>query len=419
MRKRTAFIDLSPLRSNRAFARLWVGSSVSAVGGQLSSYAVLLQSWDLTHSPAAVGGTGLAIGVPRILSAFFGGALADCANRRRLVLVSGLGLIAGSFALTVQSAVHWSSIWLIYLISAVKAVLSSVSGPARATFIPSLLTADQVPAGVALNQVASQWSVFAGPTMAGWLTAWFGLTTCYALDTLSYIASLYGVFRLPTLTAVEKKRPGFTLMVDGVRHITGKPVLVGCLLADLCGMVLAYPNALLPELNEDRFGGDPATLAYLISTMALGGFLSSLISGWATRFDRTGLLMLLTVMVWGCALAAAGLLSSLWTVLALLLMAGAADTVTVLCKGIIVQLSSGREYLGRVNAAAQSIGVAGPALGNFRAGITGSVFGAEAAVVLGGVLSLCGGLCLLIGVPSVRRFSRTGASPAHQEDVAI
>ncbi|MBF6333234.1 MFS transporter [Nocardia transvalensis] len=414
MPTRRFFVDLGPLRGNPAFARLWFGTSVSAVGGQLSSYAVLLQSWDMTHSAAAVGGTGLAVGVPRIIFAFFGGALSDRADRRRLVLISGLGLIAGSLALTMQSAAHCNSIWLLYLLAAVKAVLSSVAGPARATFVPSLLRPDQVASGVALNQLASQWSVFAGPTLAGWLTVWFGLTVCYALDTASYVASLYGVYRLPPLASGAKKQPTFGLIVDGVRHIASTPVIVGCLLADLCAMVLAYPNALLPALNANHFGGGPATLAYLISAMALGGFLSSVLSGWVTRFDRTGLLMVLAVMVWGSALFAVGLVGPLWSALALLVVAGAADTVTVVCKGIVVQLSTGQDYLGRVNAASQSIGVAGPALGNFRAGLTGSAFGAETAIMLGGLLSVCSGLCLLVGIPSIRRFSKTRAEAIRQ-----
>ncbi|MGA9312947.1 MAG: MFS transporter [Pseudonocardiaceae bacterium] len=415
MHTKNALIDISSLRGNPAFARLWFGTTVSAMGGQLSSYAVLLQSWDMTHSAAAVGGTGLAIGVPRILFALFGGALSDNADRRRLVLFTGIGLIAGSLALTVQSAAQWNSIWLIYLISAAKAVLSSIAGPARATFIPSLLSTDKVAAGVALNQVSSQWSVFAGPMLAGWLTSWFGLTVCFALDTLSYLASLYGVYRLPALTAASKERPGFSTIADGVRYIVRKPVIVGCLLADLCAMVLAYPSALLPVVNSDHFGGDPTTLAYMISAMALGGFLSSLLSGWATRSDRPGLLLLVAVMMWGGALAMAGLSDDLWMVLALMLVAGAADTIAVLGKGIVIQLSTDNGYLGRVNAASQSIGVAGPALGNFRAGVVGSAVGAEAAIALGGVMSLCGAILVLVLIPSVRMFSRSQAENARAE----
>lgn len=407
---RTHFLDLRPLRSNPGFARLWFGTSVSAIGGQLSSYAVLLQTWTMTHSAAAVGGTGLAIGVPRILFALFGGALSDSADRRRIVLWTSIGLIAGSAMLTAQSAADWRNIWVIYALCAVKAILSAVAGPARATFVPSLLPPDQIAAGVVLNQVSSQWSVFVGPMLAGWITTWLGLTACFGLDSLSYLASLYGVFRLPVLTAPLKRRPGFAMVVDGLRHIAHRPVIIGCLLADLCAMVLAYPSALLPALSEDRFGGAPTALALLMSAMALGGLLASLLSGRITRSDRPGALLLVAVVVWGSALGVVGLAHSLWLVGAALLVAGASDTIAVLGRGIVVQLSTEDAYLGRVNAASQSIGVAGPALGNFRAGLAGSALGTETAIALGGVLAVAGAVSIAMCIPSVRRFSRATES---------
>jgi len=405
-------LDLSPLRGNRAYTRLWVGTSLSAVGGQLSSYAILLESWNITHSSAAVGGTGLAIGVPRLLFSLFGGTLSDRADRRRVVLLTTIGLLCGSLALTVQAAVHAHDVRLLYVIAAAKAVLSAIAGPARATFIPSLLDKATVPAGIALSQATSEWAVLAGPLLASWLTDWLGLTACFLLDSLSYLASLYGVSRLPALSAPVKARPGLAAVADGLRYIRSKPAILGCLLADLSAMVLAYPSALLPEFNSDHFGGSPQTLAYLLSAMALGGFASSILSGRASRSARPGRLVLGAAAVWGAALAAAGATHLLWVVLVLVAIAGAADTISVIGRGIVVQLTTEDEYRGRVNAASQAVGVAGPALGNFRAGLVGSFAGAGPAIAIGGLSVLAAVALIAKTLPTVRRFTTAEPVPA-------
>jgi MFS family permease len=398
-------LDISPLRSSPAFARLWLGTAVSGIGGQLSSYAILLQSWEITHSAFAVGGVGLSIGVPRILFALFGGALSDFTDRRRLVLLTTVGLIAGSTVLTAQSALHLNEIWVLYVVAATKAALSAIAGPARVTFTPSLLDAREVAAGLALNQVSSEWSVFAGPMLAGWLVGWSGFTICFLIDTLSYLASLYGVFRLPELRGAARKRPGWSAMPDGMRHIAAKPAVLGVLLADLSAIVLAYPSALLPVLNSTHFGGRADTLGYMLSAMALGGIVSSLFSGAVTGHRRPGLLVLGSAAVWGGALGLVGLTGSLWLMLGLLLMAGAADTISVTARGIVVQMSTEDEYRGRVTAVSQSIGVAGPALGNFRAGAVASLVGPEAAIVLGGLTSLACVAAIYRFIPGVRRYT--------------
>jgi predicted MFS family arabinose efflux permease len=170
-------------------------------------------------------------------------------------------------------------------------------------------------------------------------------------------------------------------------------------------MVLAYPSALLPQLNSDRFGGSPRMLAYMMSAMALGGFLTSLFSGHVTRSRKPGLIVLWAATAWGVAFVGMGFAKSGWTILALMLFAGAADTVSVISRGIVVQLSTEPDYLGRVNAVSQAIGVAGPALGNFRAGIAGTIVGPEVAITLGGAAAMLGVAVVSGFLPAVRKYS--------------
>ncbi len=86
--KRRLLIDLAPLRESPPFRRLLAGSTLSAVGGSMTSFAVMLQVYEITHSPFAVGAIGIARMVPMLTAGLLGGSIADAVDRRKLVLVT-------------------------------------------------------------------------------------------------------------------------------------------------------------------------------------------------------------------------------------------------------------------------------------------------------------------------------------------
>ena len=206
---KSLIVDISPLRESAAFRRLWVGSTLSSVGGALTWFAVPLQVFQVTRSPFAVGLIGLAQMVPTLLIGLLGGSLADAVDRRRLVLVISCCLAAVAAALTVQAYAGLGQVWLLYLLVAIQSGLMAISAPARQTFIPKLLAPGQLPAGLALNRLTFQLMLTAGPALAGLIAATphLGLGGCYLIDTVSFAASLYGVIRLPAMPP-QRGRPG-------------------------------------------------------------------------------------------------------------------------------------------------------------------------------------------------------------------
>src|SRR5215469_15822992 len=121
--------DISPLRDSPAFRRLWAGSTLSSIGGALTSFAVPLQVYDITRSPLAVGAIGLAEMVPTLVIGLLGGSLADSFDRRKLVLVTTVCMMLVSAALAVQAFAGLSLIWLLYALVAVQYSLSAINGP--------------------------------------------------------------------------------------------------------------------------------------------------------------------------------------------------------------------------------------------------------------------------------------------------
>jgi len=406
-----SLVDLRPLRSSPAFRRLWIGNTTAALSGQLALVAVLYQVWQLTHSAGWVGAIGLADAVPTALFGLLGGVLADAVDRRRLVIATTAGAVVPAGLLGVQAGLHLRSLATVLILVAVQTSCVALGFSARRTFIARLLPREQVPAGVALNQISFQLAMLAGPALAGLVLAGWGLTACYLLDAAAIAVSVYGVARLPRMPPIGSSAPvGPRALVDGWRFLIHRPVLRGSVATDLAATVLAMPIALFPVLNQQRFGGNPQTLGLFLSAIAVGGIAASLISGPVTRAPRPGAVMLAAAAGWGAALAGFGAVHTLAPTLGCLAVAGAADTISVISRGTVVQLATPDAYLARISSVENVVGVAGPGLGNARAGAVASLTSAPVAAVTGGLTCLVAVTALAAINPVLRRWR-------HQENV--
>ncbi|AHI02140.1 MFS transporter [Kutzneria viridogrisea] len=409
----TLFMDLRPLRESPAFRRLWLGSALSSTGGVMTTFAVSLQVFMLTGSSLAVGAVGLATALPGIVFGLLGGAIADAVDRRKLVLVTNSAMAVVSALLAVQAFAGLNQLWPLYTLVAVQSVLNTVNSPARSTFVPRLLSPERLPAGIVLSMFTFHLSVTVGPTLAGLVTAAWGLKLCYLLDAVSFAAALYGVFRLPPMPPEGgATRASLRSVGDGLRFIRRSKVLTGAFLSDMNAMVLGIPIAVFPAINAERFGGSAQTLGLLTAAVAAGGVLGTVLSGPVRRVSRHGLGMLVAGSVWGLALAGFGLAHDLWLALTLLGLAGAADVLSVVFRSTMVQVSTPDGYRGRISAAEYVVGGVCPQLGNFRAGAVGSLTSSGFSVVSGGLATVLGSALIGLALPAFTRY-RASREPAH------
>ncbi|EID54337.1 MFS transporter [Saccharomonospora xinjiangensis] len=400
------FLDARPLRGSAAFRRLLVSSSFSTIGHQLAVVAVLAQVWDLTANPVAVGVVGLAQAVPMVVCGLVGGVLADVLDRRKLVLVTTAVQALAAAGMAVQALAEVSSLALVLALVATQFAFAGLGSAARKTFVVTLLPEGQVSAGLAWTNLSFQVAMLAGPALGGVVTSAWGVGACYAADAATLLVAAYGVLRLPPMRrAASKERQGPRSIVVGLAFVVRSPVVAGALLTDVFATVLAMPIALFPAINDERFAGDPATLGLFLSAIAVGGTAAGLLSGSFTRLRRLGVVQLVAAMVWAAALTTFGLAQPLWLALVLLAVAGAADTVSVITRGALVQLATPDSHRGRVSGVENVIGIAGPDLGNFRAGAVAGFTSPGFAAASGGLLCLvCLGV-LALGNAPLRRFT--------------
>src|SRR5882762_4534050 len=171
-----ATIDITPLRRHRDFRLLFIGRQVSFFGSMITVVAVPYQVYQLSHSVLLVGLLGLAELAALIGFAMLGGALADAADRRNMVLLSEAGLMIGSLLLAGNSLLSNPLVWLIFAVAALQGAFDALQRPSLDALLPRLVDRDELKAAGALGSLRGTAGMIAGPALAGVLIAVAGLT---------------------------------------------------------------------------------------------------------------------------------------------------------------------------------------------------------------------------------------------------
>ncbi|WP_203981356.1 MFS transporter [Planosporangium flavigriseum] len=398
-------IDVRPLR-HPAYRRLFIGSAVSFFGYQFTAVAVPVQMFALTHSSAWVGYLGIAGLVPLLIFALWGGAVADAFDRRLVLLASSLLMWVSTLGLLAQGVLGARSPALLLVLVAVQSVAFAVSAPTRSAIVPRLLPDDEVAAGNTLNYTMSNVATVAGPLGAGLVLAHFPIAAAYGIDAALFAVVLWAALRLPRLSPETTKRTtgGLRDVMFGLRYLATTPVLLLSFAIDIAAMVLALPRALFPQVASDRFGGIGA-VGWLFSAIAIGSVVAGLTSGWIGRVRRQGVALIAAVVVWGLAVAAAGLAHSLWLAVLLLALGGAADLVSAVYRQTMLQTYAPDELRGRMQGVFTAVVAGGPRLGDLRAGLMAPAFGLTFSWVGGGIAAAVVAIALGVAFPALRRYT--------------
>ena len=402
---RRILADTRPLQESPTYRRLWIGQSLSVIGSRMTSVAVPVQVYALTHSSLAVGMIGLTIAVPLIGLGLLGGSIADAFDRRRLVLITTTLLAVVSLLFALQALLDLRQLWLLYVLIAVQSCLSAIDQPARRTFIPRLLPPDRIPAATALSFLSFHVSNTVGPLVAGTIIAAAGLQTAYVVDAVSFFFSFYGVMRLPAMPPQGGgASPGLRAVAEGLRFVRHQPVIATTLLVDLNATFFGMPFALFPALAATRFGGGAQTVGLLYAAPAIGGVIASACSGPLSHLHHQGRAILIAVAIWGAAIAGFGATKLLWLGVILLAIAGATDVINGVFRTTIIQVNTPDALQGRVNSVGFVVGAGGPHLGDVESGVVASIISPVFSAVSGGLASVAGVVLLGLIRPAFARY---------------
>jgi MFS family permease len=396
-------VDLAPLRRHRDFRLLFIGRLVSFFGTMITSVAVPYQVYQLSHSVLLVGMLGLAELAAILIFALLGGALADAADRRLMVLLTEAGLMAGSLLLAGNSLLAHPALWLVFAIVIFQASFDSLQRPSLDALLPRLVDVDELPAAAALGSVRGTLGMIAGPSIAGVLVAVVGLPATYLIDVATFVvglACLALMKQVPPPAGAE--RPSLRRVAEGIRYARSRPELIGTYVVDIIAMLFGMPMALFPAIAQGL--GGPSVLGFLYAAPSVGAFAFAMTSGWTRRIHRHGMGVIVAATLWGLAIIGFGVVPGLVAALVFLALAGAADSMSGVFRQVIWNQTIPDSLRGRLASIELLSYSVGPTLGNFEAGVVASLTSIRFSIVSGGVLCVAGCLLCALALPAFRTY---------------
>src|SRR6202163_508101 len=411
---RLATIDITPLRRHRDFRLLFIGRLVSFFGSMITVVAVPYQVYQLSHSVLLVGFLGLAELAALLVFAMLGGALADAADRRTMVLLSEAGLMAGSLVLAGNALLAHPLMWLIFAVAALQGAFDALQRPSLDALLPRLVDRDELKAAGALGSLRGTVGMIAGPALAGVLIAVAGLPATYMVDVATFVVGLVCLLLMRAVTPpVDAARPSVARVVEGLRYARSRPELIGTYVVDIVAMLFGMPMALFPAIAQTL--GGPSVLGFLYAAPSVGAFAFAATSGWTRKVHRHGLGVIVAATVWGVAIIGFGVVPGLLAALVFLALAGAADSMSGVFRGTIWNQTIPDSLRGRLASIELLSYSVGPTLGNFEAGVVASLFSVRFSIVSGGILCVVGCVLCAVALPAFRGYdARTWAAPPPQ-----
>lgn len=431
--RRDHFIDLRPFRVSPAFARLWIGSTLSGLGGQLTIVAVMLHVYDLTGDTFAVSMIAVAGLVPMIIAGLYGGMLADAFDRRIVGLLAASLTFVSTLLLAILAWAQLETVWSLYVLSVVNSAANSIVMTTRSAIVPRLIPRELLPAAAALGGITVGIMVMGGPALAGVLVAFAGYAWTYSIDVLLMTTLFLGLWTLPSIRPEGViVRPGLESLRDGMRFLRRAPNIRLQYILDIIAMTFGHPIALFPAVGAVLLGGGAITTGVLTASIAAGAFLSSLFSGPIGRVRHHGIGIERAIQVFGVATVLFGLvlvagqlgwfappvvdpdhanLVLIGLAMIALAITGAADNVSAIYRSTMMQAAVPDAIRGRLQGIFTVVVAGGPRLGALYVGTLATLTSLWFPPLLGGFV-IVGLVSLLVRLnPRFREYDAENPVP--------
>ncbi|MGV1049430.1 MAG: MFS transporter [Solirubrobacterales bacterium] len=389
-RIRRIAVDVSALRESRDFRLLTAGSLITGLGTQATLVALPYQVFVLTNSAFLTGLIGAAEIVPLVVASLFGGALADRFDRRGLLLACQIALVALAAALSLAAFAGPPPVWTLFVLAAGMAGAAAIERVVRASIVPNTVDPERLRSALSLTFGLYQLTQVVGPGLGGLLIAGFGIGVPYAVDAVSCFGMALAAAAMspqPPL-AVSEHEPVLRSIRSGLSFVRRLKALMGSFVIDLSAMTFGMPRALFPVLSLTVYHAGAAGTGLLYAAVAAGSTVAALTTGWLIGARYLGRIVLAAVAAWGVFIALAGLVDSIWPAAALFALAGAADSVSAVCRGTISQTLTPDRMRGRMSSVFSLVVAGGPRLGDIESGTVAALTSPSFSVVSGGLACL-------------------------------
>jgi len=361
--------------------------SVAAI--EMQSVAVGWQVYEITSRPLDLGLVSLAQFLPGILLFLVAGYVADRYERRKVLMFgyAGLALSSGLLAWIAQNRPH--AVHPIYAVMLLVGVVRSLMSPAGRSIVPLLVAEEHLQNAVAWNATVFQAATILGPALGGLAYTFLRGPAVYAIAAATSLGGAMAMLSMrPRSQRLSGERASWTTTLAGLRYIWRRKLIRGSISLDLFAMLLGGAVALLPVYARDVLTAGPWALGLLRCAPGIGASTMAILLAYRPLRRRVGRTMLWCVAGFGAFTILFGISRNLTLSLVALALVGAADTVSVVIRAVLIQVATPDEMRGRVTAVEMIFIGASNELGGFESGVTAQWFGAVPAVILGGVGAL-------------------------------
>ncbi|MEI3852243.1 MULTISPECIES: MFS transporter [Ensifer] len=381
---------------------------------QIISVAVGWQIYDLTRDPFDLGLIGLFQFLPSLVLILVTGAAADRYNRR---MIMGICMVISTLCATALLLLTVSGLfspWPVYAILVVFGIERAFLAPASQSLAPNLVPPEDLPNAIAWNSTSWQTAMIVGPVAGGLIYA-LGAVVPYAVGVCFFLASALMVFAIPKpATRTQASAQSWETITAGFRYIKAEKVVLGAISLDLFAVLLGGAVALMPVFARDVLDLGPWGLGLLRAAPGIGAVSMAVWLAAHPIRHRAGFYMFTGVALFGLGTVVFGLSATPWISIAALVVMGAADMISVYVREILITLWTPDELRGRVNAVNMVFIGASNELGEFRAGMMASGFGAVFAVVFGGMGTLLVSGLWALGFPQLRKIDTLDVPEHHR-----
>jgi MFS family permease len=357
---------------------------VVVIGAQLYQLARYTHGMDEAQSAFLLGLLGLAQFVPFMLLTPIAGLVADRIDRRYVAAFSSLIDLGVAVVLALANRYGFISLPLLFGLAAAHGAARVFISPAISALVPNVVPAALLPKAVAFSSIAWQSAAIIGPAAAGFLLARDAALPYWFATGLLAIAIAAIIAVRPVTMPVVAKDPPLRQMADGARFVWHERFLLGCVTLDLFAVLLGGATAMLPAFAYDVLHVGAEGLGLMRAAPAAGAVAVALYLGLFPMHRNVGTKMLWSVAVFGLATLVFGLSTSYPLSLGMLVLLGAADSISVFIRNTLIQLNTPDEMRGRVSSISGLAISASNELGEMQSGLVAAFLGPVAAVALGG-----------------------------------
>jgi len=381
---------------------------------EMQSVAVGWQVYEITRRPLDLGLVGLAQFLPGVLLFLVSGHVADRYDRRKLIVICYVGFALCCSLLLLTAVRDFRSVFYIFAVLVLLGVVRSFTGPVSRALLPQLVPEEHFPSAVAWASTIFQGAAILGPALGGIIYAFFrGPSAVYVLAVLMAIAAIICTLQINAQAKPRAREPiNFTTVSAGLRYIWREKLILGSISLDLFAVFLGGAVALLPVYAREILLTGPWGLGLLRTAPGVGAAAMAIFLAHRPIQRKVGLIMLWCVAGFGLFTILFGLSHSLVLSLIALVLVGATDMVSVIVRGVLIQVATPDEMRGRVNAVDMVFIGASNEFGEFESGLTAQWFGTIPAVVIGGIGTLVVTAIWAWRFPELRKVEQIHSLPS-------